>query len=251
MKTLKENHMQTSSFLKIEFRKMKRTFLSKFIVLVPLAMFVLLLLDIWIRYGLTSTNLNWETLIKENTGPLMWVHFLPVFASIIAMMVYQIEHNDNGLKMMFSLPIKREKIYLAKTVVILFCTSVMILLNLIGVILVGIIVGIETNFPYNTFAIYMISQVVCIFGVITIQNWLSSYFSNILLPVFIAFAGMIFAFALPYEFPFIGKFVVYSQVVFSHLLRGFNPLDGMVYSLVIGLIVYIFGTLEFKYREVG
>ncbi|WDV44916.1 ABC transporter permease [Clostridiaceae bacterium M8S5] len=113
--------------IKVEFNKLKGTKLIPIFILFPLIFCSLGLMNV-IRYKekFFSNTDPWSIVYEQNAifyGGL----FFQIMIAVIVGAIVGVEFKNNNLKNMFTLPIKKEQVYISKLIVV----SLMILLNVV------------------------------------------------------------------------------------------------------------------------
>lgn len=101
--------------------------------------------------------------IRQDGQPVTWqvllnamsvIHallFLPVLSGIFAALICRAEHSDGGWKMLLSLPVTRNSVYLAKFTVIMVLLASVQLIFLAALLGIGICRGAEGPVPWMLF----------------------------------------------------------------------------------------------------
>lgn len=248
--------MRLIKLLRNEAMKQKSGFLWLFISVIPLGTTAAMFLDMYIRYeylfamaqkrGLTS----WEMLVNENHTVLQWGVFLPVFVAIISAMVHQVEFDQNSWKSLLSMPVSRISVFISKFIIIVLFSSILIVLNAIGLVVVGKVIGFPEPLSIEHYGSYIIHQFVGIFGVAALHNWVSSIFKNQAITVVLGFIGVIFSSIILYQTFEIAKFSLYLYPFFAGGLQGFDSSVSIYGGIVCGAIITIIGNIEFTRRDI-
>ena len=125
---------------------------------------------------------SWDLLLLENHRILGWGMFLPMFIGIIYALLYGVEESQNSWKHILCLPVRRENVYFSKFLVGLVLSAVLILLNMLGLVLVGLIMDFPEPVEWSSYFSYVGKQILMILAIASIHNWLSSYFKNMIIP---------------------------------------------------------------------
>ncbi|MTI69806.1 MAG: hypothetical protein FH751_06065 [Firmicutes bacterium] len=245
------------TLFKTELIKQKKGYIWLIVTIIPLGTMVAMFLDMYLRYhtylyGLAQKNkiTSWVILLKENHNILGWGMFLPFFVSIIATIIYYTEFENNSWKKHLSLPISKVEIYISKFFVILFFSLIMIILNSLGLLAVGKVIGFPEVFDYKLYANYILFQFIAILGVSAIHNLLSSYYENAIASVTIGFISMIFSKIVLLARPSMAKFSPYTYTYYANILNGESKAI-VVYGGIISMVIFLFlGILSFKKRDI-
>lgn len=254
--------MKLGQLLKTEIMKQKKTLIWAVVFLIPFGttggMFLYMtfrdynkFLDMVHRESLGL----WQALVLENHFNLGWGRFMPIMVAVISTLVYYPEYRDDSWKNLLSQPLSKNKILLAKFIMIAFYTGLTIVLNTAELILVGKLIGFTEAINFPLYGKYVLYQLAALIGVISVQNWLASYFKNILIPIsfslgVLIISGILFSFStglgkyLPYFYHyFIGGFFIGGY-------EGLSPYTGISEGIVSGIIIYLLAYLEFKRRDI-
>ncbi|MEN8906921.1 MAG: ABC transporter permease [Clostridiales bacterium] len=247
--------MISASLIKSEFGKLKRSSIWIVSIIIPIIINIFLFIDLFLRYdnlivAARKKGLNsWELLIKENSGPLMWLNFISVFIAVIAIMVYQVEYDQGSMKSMLSLPISKMKIFFTKFIIIFSFSCIIVTINTIGLVLVGFIMNFPEKLEILIFIKYFAFQCLGIMGIVAIHNWISSLFKNPIVPITIAVSGFIVSLGLPHELPEVAKFFPYSHPIHSVEFR-FDTNVALIGGIATTIIFFTIGIIEFSQRDI-
>ncbi len=249
--------------LKTEMMKQKRSLIWAVVFLLPLGMNGMMFLYMIFRDYNKFLNMVdnegidlWQAIMLENHYALGWSRFMPIVVAVLSSLVYYAEYKDDFWKNLLSQPLARNKILLAKFNIIVFYTGLIITLNAIGLILVGKLIGFTEPINFLLYGKYVLYQLAALAGVISIHNWLSSYFKNILFPIAFSLGTMIISGILFNFSPKVGKYLPYF---YHYFIGGFStggyerlsPYTGISEGVISGIIIYMFACLEFKWRDIS
>lgn len=133
--------------VRIEAAKLKRSLALLLCAAAPACVAVLCFLTVMRR----KTPWSWEMLITN--GEVLWGYFmLPMSVTALAVLVAQTEHGPRAWNHLLALPIRRWRVYLAKTLVVLGLTASMsvalfILLYAAGLLAEQIKPGVQLTGP--------------------------------------------------------------------------------------------------------
>jgi hypothetical protein len=188
--------MKLATLFWLELYKQKKGWIWLFLLIIPAGTTLAMFLDFSIRYDYLLDTAqpgysSWDLLLLENHRILGWGMFLPMFIGIIYALLYQVEETQNSWKQILCLPVRRESVYFSKFLVGLSLSAVLILLNMLGLVLVGWIMGFPEKVEWSSYFSYVGKQILMILAISSIHNWLSSLFKNMIIPIVIGFAGVI------------------------------------------------------------
>lgn len=247
--------MKLATLILLESYKQKKGWLWLFLLVIPTGTTLAMFLDINERYDYlrdtASPGYNsWDILLLENHNVLGWGMFLPMFIGIIYSLIFQVEESQNNWKQILSLPIKRETVYFSKFLAGLLCCIALIILNMLGLILVGYMMDFPEAVEWSNYLVYAGKQIVMILAVASLHNWLSSYFKNTIIPIAIGFAGVIVSGIVKFQYPEAGKFFPYTYPYVTDGLVNKELAEFLPYSLVFTLLFLCFGIWQFKRKDV-
>ena len=248
--------MKLITLIKLEWYKQKKSWLWLFLFMIPAGTTVAMFLDFSLRYDYLlekkseSRFSSWDVLFLENYRELGWGIFLPMFIGIIYALLYQVETSQQNWKHYLTLPVRKESVYLAKFLAGFMFSFLLILLNMFGLILVGLMIGFPEPMDWVSFTRYVCNQAILILAVAGLQNWLSSFFNNTIIPIVIGFVGMITSFMLLFKFPTQSKLFPYALTFFTDGPVSEVSLEVMIYS-VVGMVIFLVGGIwQFNRKDV-
>ena len=134
------NSMKLVTLFWLELYKQKKGWIWLFLLIIPAGTTLAMFLDFSIRYDYLLETAqagysSWDLLLLENHRILGWGMFLPMFIGIIYALLYQVEESQNSWKQILCLPVRRESVYFSKFLVGLVLSTVLILLNMLGLVI--------------------------------------------------------------------------------------------------------------------
>ncbi len=246
--------------LKSELMKYKRSALYKVAFSIPILSFVLLFIDLHLRFDWLTSGKRLEqsreigiydklgVLIYTNHLGVLWFFFLLTMIVLLSVIVNYTEYSENTWKQLLSRPIDRWKIYFSKWVVIFIFTIITIFINIIGLIIMKNLFKVDGS--YILILKYFIFQVTTALGVISIQQFISCYIKNSLLAAGVGFAGVMGSYMMAQN-KILGNIFPYSCFLRSMPLGDGSDAAMAAIFGVISCIIWLFiGILEFKNRDV-
>ena len=247
--------MKLATLFWLELYKQKKGWILLFLLIIPAGTTLAMFLDFSIRYDYLLETAqagysSWDLLLLENHRILGWGMFLPMFIGIIYALLYQVEESQNSWKHLLCLPVRHESIYFSKFLVGLVLSAVLILLNMLGLVLVGSIMNFPEQTEWSNYFSYVGKQILMTLAVSSIHNWLSSYFKNMIIPIVIGFAGVILSSFIIFSYPEAVKLYPYAFSFFT---------DGLVYqeqievfrNSAIGMFLFLgLGMWQFKNKDI-
>lgn len=222
---------------------------------IPAGTTLAMFLDFSIRYdylletaepGLSS----WDLLLIENHRILGWGIFLPMFVGMIYAFLYQVEESQNNWKLILSLPIRHGEVYLSKFLSGLLFGTMLILFNMFGLVLVGLIMDFPEAVEWDSYFVYVSKQILAILAIASLHNWFSSYFKNMIIPIVISFIGVIFTSFVIFDFSEWIKFYPYAYSFFTDGLMYKEMADVLINSVILMFVSLWLGMIQFKRKDV-
>lgn len=246
--------------LKSELMKYKKSLLWKGVFFIPVFSFILLFTDLHLRYDylMGSSRLKeaakigiynkLDVLLYENHLSTLWFILLNLSIVVIAFIVNYMEYSENTWKQLVARPIKRIQIYLSKWIVVFIASVVLIILNGVSVMLIKKLFGIEGSL--SLISKYILLEIAAVFGVTSLQQFISCYMKNSLIAAAIGFAGTIGSYM------FAQSNILGNIIPFSCILRVL-PLGDMkdahtaaIFGAISGILWLTIGILEFNKRDI-
>jgi len=183
-----------------EWLKSKRTLMMVLVILAPLAM-GFLELGIGFQYGKRMYKVDgdsWMTLFDHIS--MMWVLLLlPLFITLEMGLLGALEHNNKTWKQLFSLPLPRWSIYMAKQITgtgIIGLSMLVLSLIAIGVGLIGRIflpdLGFDAPIPWQILLQNMAVSFLAAWLIISIHLFVSLYSSSFVLAMGVGIVATVF-----------------------------------------------------------
>ncbi|EPY2302096.1 ABC transporter permease [Clostridium sporogenes] len=254
--------MSLLCLLKIEFIKQKRGFLWKTVFIIPLVALCLFSTYLYIKYNsLISLNAlkqfekfgaktKLDILLFVNHQGSLWFMLSSLIFILAATQINFMEHKENCWKSVLSLPLNRTKVYLSKWLVVFIFCSISIVLNSLGFVIILFIFKLG-NFINGTIIFkYIIFQILCSLSIISFQQFISSYFKNLLVPLTIAFIGITNTFMF-WQSNFLSNIIPYMPTLRALPLGdGKDAKTAVISSILSGILWLTIGILEFKNKDI-
>lgn len=178
----------------IELQKIKRSKIGLLISL-PSLIVVLSGLGSIEKYLTDKASEPWAAMFVQST--LLFAYFmLPFSIIVVCVLIYQIEHENNGIIKMLSLPISTIKLSLAKFCVIIFLIAIEMLLYFIfftvGGMLASVVAGINISIPMGYLLLWCVKLFLAAVPMAAVLWAISVYFKKMLILLSI---GMVSVFA--------------------------------------------------------
>ncbi|MBD1383218.1 ABC transporter permease [Metabacillus arenae] len=183
--------MNFFNVLKMEFLKLKRSYVWLFMIAAPLLMVIFGAYN-FVRYQdvfLKGNAVPWEKLLGQIVT-FYGLLLLPLSIAVMAVWLSRIEHSENNWKYLFTLPMDLKLIYAAKSIIHILLVGLSMLILYLGTIIAATIVNVGV-IPYQSLAVStLICWVTCL-PILALQMILSIRFPNIGIPVGISLAASI------------------------------------------------------------
>jgi len=184
--------------LTAELYKFRRTFTLWMLILAPAFIPAINLIIFWTKgHEIVKEGQNpWDLLVNFSVDPGNFL--FPFFVMIIALFVNNIEHSANTWKLIYTQPLSRTTVYLAKMKV--YIVMIFFSLMLFGVFSLGVgyvmqVVRPELGFdqPFDPMFLFAacFKIFLCSLGYASIQFAISQKWKNLILPLGIGLAGFI------------------------------------------------------------
>ncbi|WP_024832970.1 ABC transporter permease [Ruminiclostridium josui] len=230
--------------LRSEQLKLKRTGLIFMTILIPLAINMLITIDLQFRYTgyllIHQQEMNiscWQLILKEQRI-LFFPALLPFFATLILTQIFSVERRSNGWSMILTQPIKRYQLLLSKYIISCKYITILIVVNIVTMAIAGFITGIKDPFDTELFLRCFLILLVSTFATAAIQLIAIEIFPSKWISLFIGlFLGLLSQDT--YINSVFGKFNPYSFSDFSYR----SDWNQAVFMILISCIYIIIGLL--------
>jgi hypothetical protein len=168
--------------------------------------------------------------------------------SLLCSMVSESEHQVQGLKLLFTMPVNRTAFYFTKAVwviILMLGCSVLILGGFCAVWLLYT----DKVLPFGFLAKQIFGCLAASFPVLAIQLFLSLYFSNQTLPLALGVTGAVSSLFLPRITQEVLYILPWSYPsLASPFIKGYTTWIGL--GIVLGLLLLVAGSLRFRTLEI-
>ncbi|MBP1991449.1 ABC transporter permease [Paenibacillus eucommiae] len=230
-----------------DFLKLRRTMIWFLVFLGPIGVVGLQAANFGLRYDYMKQQYAsdfWGGLIT-NTGMLV-VPVLLMGLTIVASMIANIEHQTNAWKLLLALPVSKLTIISSKFVclaVLLLCSSTLLWM---GTIILGLCLGMDSSqIPFDQLLQLAYYPYLAAMPFLALQAWLSMSIRNQAIPLTAGIVGMLLSFFafiladwLPWKWPYLKN-------------EWNEPLYSVAAGLVLGLLLYVIGMLQFVRKDVN
>ncbi|UII55815.1 ABC transporter permease [Cytobacillus spongiae] len=231
--------------LTVDLLKIKRKFIWFFIFLGPIGVIGLEAVNFTLRYeyltGIYAAGL-WEGLI-DNVRYLAHPTLI-IGVTIIISMIANIEHQTNAWKQLLALPIDKKKVFAGKFLVSAVLLFVSCTLLAIGTVFLGIALKFGFEFPVTKVLQMAYFPFFATMPIIALQVWLSISMKNQATPLTAGIVGMIVSLSsmglpdwFPYKWPSLEN-------------NWGNPIYSVMAGMLVGVIVFTIGLLDFSRKDV-
>ncbi|TCO60418.1 ABC transporter permease [Caldanaerobacter subterraneus] len=234
--------------LSTDILKQKRSLIWPAIFLVPLITETLLILDLYLRrdflliHGAKKGLNAWQTLILEHHLSLLWFMMLPMTVTVVCVVIYYTENASGGLRYTLSLPVGKVRLYLSKWLTTVGFVGLMLLCDTLMLAATGKIFHLPGDLDYQLFMRYFLNQAVAALGLASLQLWLSSISSNVIVPLATGFIGITTSFFLAQN-QNIARVIPYAHVIYTMPLPGENnrlALEGGIFFAATFLLIGLY-----------
>ena len=238
--------------LSAEIYKFRRTFTLWTLILAPGFIPAINLIIFWSKgeQVIKEGQNPWDLLLQFSIDPGNFL--FPFFVMIIALFVNNIEHSANTWKLIYTQPLQRTTVYLAKVKV--FIVMILFSLMLFGVFTLGVgyamqVIRPELGFDQPFDAAFLFQACfkifLCSLGYASIQFAISQKWKNLILPLAVGLGGWKYAPYHPYGY----------QVLGLGNLRDPNTgiWDNMVFvwrSLGLAAVIFTLSGLDMKLKRI-
>jgi hypothetical protein len=248
--------MSFFNYLKLEFIKIKSSFI-KFVIFAPVLLSGLMLIsDVTLRKETILTKYNkvitngFYDLIVENHLALIWPILLLLSIIITSISLFYIDLKNNLLTHLLANPLKRRKYYLSKIITILLSTTLVIIIEGILLIIVGKAFKLSNNIDIGLVVRYMWFQFFSSLGIISLQGLLFSMFQDVMFLTTINIAAICASIAVSSNTSII-KFDPYLQLANCMPFSNSDLLIGsMIYSIIYMFLFNILGIILFNHKDI-
>ncbi|WP_276499682.1 ABC transporter permease [Pontibacter litorisediminis] len=249
--------------LSAETLKLKNTFALWLSILAPCALLSMNVLAFWSKgqHFVTDGINPWHRFASQNFG-LYTLLLLPIFIALLTSLTNGIEHKSNGWKHLYSLPLPKSTIYIAKATTVLGLVFLSNVVFVLGYLAAGLflslvrpdlgfsnIVGLQVVF----FAV--LKLFLATFVIIALQFWLSMRWSSFALSMGVGIVAIITVLvAMRWEY------IHYYPFAYPFMAIKEFPLEAAVYnlfsqevvlSLGAGLLVFILGYFDVSRKRIS
>ena len=242
-----------------EILKLKRTLTLWMVVIAPLVVVGLISLLIYFQAGPKKhyeSDEAWRTFISGIVG--LWsLLMLPLFVTLESALLAGLEHNEKQWKYLFTLPVPRWTIYLAKLLVCLMMVTVCTFILGIGIMGAGIILGqllpqfktFWRDIPWLEIFRGVVLTSVAAWLIVAIHTWVSLRWRSFTVSVGFGMSATIIGFLLSQSDKW-GKFYPWSLPANTFTNGGENMLFALLFSIVGCIVAGGLGCWEMTRRDV-
>lgn len=242
-----------------EMLKLKRTLALWMVIIAPLVVVGLITLLIYFQAGPKKqyeSDEAWRTFISGIVG--LWsILMMPLFVTLESALLAGLEHHEKQWKYLFTLPVPRWTIYVAKLLVCAMMVTACMLVLWIGTMAAGIILGqllpqFKTSWwdvPWlDIFKSAMLISVAA-WLMVAIHTWVSLRWRSFTVAVGFGMSATIIGFLLAQSDKW-GKFYPWSLPANIFTGGGKNMSFALAFSIIGGIIVGVLGCWEMTRRDV-
>ncbi|MGP4079885.1 ABC transporter permease [Pseudalkalibacillus sp. R45] len=177
----------------------------------------------------------------------------PIMIAVIIAIIARVEHHNDGWKQLFSLPVKRENVYLSKLVTAMLLIVYSALVFGVMFLVVGLSLNAPGEIPFDLVFGRSMLAIVAALPIIAIQFYISFRFSHIGVPLAVgiglALPSMLIANSAKYWIYYPWTYPIYTSLV--DMFEAGNK-DDIMYVVCISTFVLInsVGLLQFRKKDI-
>jgi len=236
--------------LRSEAMKQWRTWVMPLTFLGPVGLVLMGVIDFalrpeWLAKEVVRTG-PWLTVM--NQMGMLDVAAIALGVALLVSMVFDVDHRSLGWKQVFSLPVSREGVYLAKLAAVMALLLVASVLAAAGILGIWQWLDLGTP-PWGKIVQFAFVPWFCAFPLVAFQSVLSAHVRNQAVPLTVGVAGVVaalFGFRMPAWAPWSPP--ISSEVWLSGGPGNIWPILG--YALVTGAVLSTAGAIAFAQRDV-
>ncbi|AAK78268.1 ABC-2 type transport system permease protein [Clostridium acetobutylicum] len=246
--------METLTCLKLEFMKFRKS-LIKFLFLFPVLLSTsMLCIGLYFRkksfiaYG--GLKNSFSSLLFANHSMLAWHIILLLFVISISIYVFYIETSNDSLTSICSSNLKRRNIYLAKWMLLMLSTILMILIGVCILVVEAKIFNIPFTFNDGVIVRYISFELLCSLGLVSFQLFLISLLKDITTSTIVSLLAAVGFNAIHLSdglIPYIPYLYFSNSTPFSNttILR-----QSIIVSLIYCVLFLIIGIITFNFKDI-
>jgi hypothetical protein len=241
-----------------EFLKIKGTLIIWALVLAPI-LYGIIILQIFIEAGDKLLVPNQDPWIELNQRfwPALLTLFVPIFSALIISISYYLDSKNDMWKIYYTLPIAKQKTYIAKSLFTLLVIAILFLLVTATMPIIAAFLNSTTKLPkFEGFLSYCSQSIlpvmfkalggtVCLWA---IQNWISFRFDNFLVSTGVALVGTVVVLIglqgwpgiihFPYAYPFLA---ISEKPIYDSLIPIYWK------SIGYGLLIFLASCIDHRF----
>lgn len=230
--------------LTADFLKIKRKGLWFLTLLGPLGVVALQMVNYGVRkdYLLQQSEDDWGYYLLNihSFTPLAIVLGIAILTSFMA----SIENETNAWKQLIALPVSKLSVYLSKFTVLALLLFLASTLLMIFTLSYGLFLNLGAPVPYLELAKFSYFPALAALPILALQLWIASVSHNQGIPITVGIFGVIFAYS---------SFVLPDWMIWKwpSLMNQWNePMINVLLGVVIGILLYNIGMIDFARRDV-
>lgn len=251
------------SSLSAESLKLKHTFSLWLSILAPCALISMYVIAFWSKgEHLVPEGANaWHRFAQQNFG-IYTILLMPIFIALLTSLTNGIEHKSNGWKHLYSLPLPKSTIYIAKATtvlgLVLLSNVVFVLAYLAGGMFLSFVrpdLGFEHMAGLDVVFIASLKLFLATFVIIALQFWLSIRWSSFALSMGVGIVAIITVLvAMNWEYihyyPFAYPFISIRAFPGGEQVRQVFTQEVLL-SLGVGLLIFLLGYLDISRKRIS
>lgn len=238
--------MNLFKLLKLEFTKIRSSFLKYTLILPILISLGMLIVDLSVRKNVILSEYNpkitdgFQSLLVENHLSLIWPIILLLSIICNSVSLFYIDSKNNSLIHILTTQVSRSKYYMSNLITVLLCTIFSIILEGILLVILGHIFNLSSNIDVPLVVRYMWFQIFTSLGIIGVQLLLFSLTRKVTLLASINVAALCLSILLMQNST-LNKIIPYLTISNS-LPLSVSP-ERIIYSVCASFIIFIITSL--------
>ena len=240
--------MNLFKLLKLEFTKIRTSFIKYTLILPILISLCMLVLDLLIRKNVIIYQYNpkitdgFQSLLVENHLSLIWPILLLLSIICNSISLFYIDSKNNSLIHILTTQVSRSKYYISKLVTILLCTIFSIILEGILLVILGHVFNVSSNIDVPLVVRYMWLQIFTSLGIIGVQLLLFSLSRKVTLLASINVAALCASIVF-IQNSTLNKIIPY--LIISNSLPLSVSSEKIIYSVCASFIIFVIPCPDF------
>jgi len=246
--------MKIFTLIRIEFLKLKRSQILLMTLLCPLSVVVLQFLMVIENSGQAITDKGWG-MYWMGAISLWYMFMLPLYISLVTMLMNAVEHKNSTWRLMASMPIPQWQLYLTKGLVswlfVFFSSIVMYGLTSLSIFIMTLI-GYEGQDSFSSpFLLHLAKVMLTSLPIVLIGHMVSWRWKSVIAPLALGVVMTMTAMTLANSAEY-WMFNPWTYNLIATLVNdGKSVIDALTYSAILSVILLMGSTLWLGRKEVN